>query len=112
VFGSMIAYHDRDADLARILLKEIMFPPSPERREDVRSLMRVIYGGIAGLVVAGQRAGRLRPDIDPELAAQNLFAVYYMGLIIWLSGVTTKARFVQQLGVKLAIAIEGLEAPG
>jgi AcrR family transcriptional regulator len=111
VFGMMIAYHDRDPDLSRILLKEIMFPPSPERREDVRSLMRVIYDGIAGLVAAGQRTGRLRPDIDADLAAQNLFAVYYMSLIIWLTGDISKARFIQQLGVKLAITVEGLAAP-
>jgi AcrR family transcriptional regulator len=111
VFGMMIAYHDRDLDLARILLKEIMFPASTERRDDVASLMRVIYGGIADLVAAGQAAGRLRGAADPELTAQSLFAVYYMSLIIWLTGVMTKKRFVEQLNVKLSVAVEGLTAP-
>ena len=110
VFVMMVAYHDRDRDLARILLKEIMFPANPERRSDVSGLMRVIYGGIANLVVLGQQADRLRAGADADLAAQNLFAVYYMGLIIWLSGATTTKRFVEQLGVKLSIAVEGLVA--
>jgi len=66
VFSMMIAYHDRDAELARIILKEIMFPSSPERREDVPTLMRVVYGGIADLVAAGQKAGGLRADADPD----------------------------------------------
>jgi AcrR family transcriptional regulator len=107
VFGSMIAYHDRDADLARTLLKEILFA-SPERRQDVRTLMRVIYGGIADLIVAEQRAGRLHADVDPDLAAQNLFAIYYMSLIVWLAGDISKSRFIRQLADKLDIAIGGL----
>jgi AcrR family transcriptional regulator len=110
VFGMMIAYHDRDLDLARILLKEIMFPASAGRRDDVASLMRVIYGGIADLVAAGQGAGRLRGAADPELTAQSLFAVYYMSLIIWLTGAITKKRFIEQLAVKLSVAVEGLAA--
>ena len=59
VFGMMIAYHDRDAELARILLKEIMFPASPERREDIPTLMRVIYSGIADLRPGRAGVGRI-----------------------------------------------------
>jgi AcrR family transcriptional regulator len=108
VFGMMIDYHDRDADLARILLKEIMFPPSPERREDIPALMRVIYSGVADLVRAGQAAGRLRAKVDPRLAAESLFAIYYFGLIYWLGGYTSKPRLVARLRAKLAMAVEGL----
>ncbi len=112
VFGMMIAYHDRDLDLTRILLKEIMFPASPERRDDVASLMRVVYGGIADLVAAGQAAGVLRGAADPELTAQSLFAVYYMSLIIWLTGAVTKKRFLEQLNSKLTVAVQGLNTLG
>lgn len=42
VFGLMIRYHERDIELSRILLKEIMFQSAPERREDISELMQVI----------------------------------------------------------------------
>ena len=108
VFSMMIAYHDRDAELARIILKEIMFPSSPERREDVPTLMRVVYGGIADLVAAGQKAGGLRADADPRLAAENLFATYYLGLINWLGGYVSKAEFIDRLRAKLVVVVDGL----
>lgn len=111
VFGMMIDYHDRDAELARILLKEIMFPPSPERREDIPTLMRVIYSGIADLVRAGQAAGRLRAKVDPRLAAESLFAIYYFALIYWLGGYTSKQRLIARLRAKLAMAVQGLAEP-
>jgi AcrR family transcriptional regulator len=108
VFDMMIAYHDRDAELARILLKEIMFPTSPERREDIPTLMRVIYSGIGDLVRAGQASGRLRAKVDPQLAAESLFAIYYFGLIYWLGGYTSKQRLITRLRAKLTMAVEGL----
>jgi AcrR family transcriptional regulator len=108
VFGMMISYHDRDTELARILLKEIVFPASPERREDIPTLMRVVYGGIADLVVAGQKAGRLRADVNPHLAAEVLFGVYYLSLIDWLGGYMSKAELIDRLRAKLAIAVDGM----
>lgn len=108
VFGMMIAYHDRDAELARILLKEIMFPASPERREDIPTLMRVIYSGIADSVRAGQASGGLRARVDPRLAAESLFAIYYFSLIYWLGGYTSKQQLIARLRAKLTMAVEGL----
>ena len=111
VFNSMIAYHNRDLPLARALIREVTILTRPERREDLRSLMRVIYAGIADLLSAVQRKERLRDDVDLMLAAENFFAVYYLSLLGWLSGQTTKQAFVKRLRVKLALAIDGLRLP-
>jgi hypothetical protein len=73
--------------------------------------MRVIYAGIADLLSAVQRKERLRDDVDLMLAAENFFAVYYLSLLGWLSGQTTKQAFVKRLRVKLALAIDGLRLP-
>ncbi len=108
VFNSMIVYHNRDLPLARALIREITVLSRPERREDVRSLMRVIYSGIADLLAATQKKEKLRTDVDLMMAAENFFGIYYLSLIGWLGGQTTKQDFVKRLRRKLTIAVEGL----
>lgn len=108
VFGVMIAYHQRDLGLARVLIREVTIPTGSERRHHIAVLMRVIYSGIGDLIRAGQRDGSLRPDVDPESAAQNLFAVYYFGLIAWLGGNVTKPEFKRRLRASLAQVIVGI----
>ena len=109
VFDMMVVYHARDLPLAKALIREITVPPEKSsRRDDLQALMRVIYGGIADLIVARQKAGELRDDIDPHLAAESLFALYYIGLVGWLGGFTTKAQFIKRLHPRLELAIEGI----
>lgn len=108
VFNTMVAYHDRDIEIAKSLLKEVTIPTTPERRSDLRMLIQFIYSGIADLLAAGQKAGRLRADFDPLLAAESLFAIYYLSLLGWLGGQTSKPQFIKRMRIKLAIAVEGL----
>ncbi len=108
VFGLMIRYHERDIELSRILLKEIMFQSAPERREDISELMQVIDSGIADLLESGSKAERLHSKSDSLLAAEVLFAIYYMGLLAWLGQNTSKKRFIERLRLKLEVTISGL----
>jgi AcrR family transcriptional regulator len=110
VFGVMIAYHERDLGLARVLIREVTIPTGSERRHHIAVLMRAIYSGIGDLIRAAQRDGALRPEVDAESAAQNLFAVYYFGLIAWLSGNVTKPQFKRRLRARLALVIDGIAA--
>lgn len=108
VFGMMVDYHNRDIELAKALLKEITILTTPARRDDIRMLMRVIYGGIGDLVAAGQKAGKLHANADRLLAAESLFAIYYLSLLGWLGSQMSKQQMLKRLRVKLAIAVEGL----
>jgi len=112
VFGSMIAYHNRDLPLARALIREITILTAPERREDVRSLMRIIYGGIGDLIVRAREKEKLRADIDIMLVGESFFGIYYLGLLSWLSGQVTKQVFVKRLRLKFVLAIDGLRLAG
>lgn len=112
VFGSMIAYHNRDLPLARALIREITILTAPERREDVRSLMRIIYGGIGDLIVRAREKEELRSDIDIMLIGESFFGIYYLGLLAWLSGQVTKQIFVKRLRLKFILAIDGLRLAG
>lgn len=112
VFSSMIAYHNRDLPLARALIREITILTAPERREDVRSLMRIIYGGIGDLIVRAREKEKLRSDIDIMLIGESFFGIYYLGLLAWLSGQVTKQVFVKRLRLKFILAIDGLRLAG
>ena len=105
VFSSMLAYHERDPDLARILLKEVMFPDGVGRTADISELLDVIFAGLADLVVKARDAGRCNQDAPPLLVAENLFANYYMDLLGRLGGQTSTAQFQSRLRQHLAITI-------
>jgi hypothetical protein len=111
VFGVMIAYHQRDVGLARALIREVTIPVGAEGRDHLQVLMQFIYRGIAQLIADGQDAGRLRTSVDPRVAAETLFATYYLGLIGWLGGAVTRKRFAEQLRTRLSVVIEGIAVP-
>jgi len=73
VFGAMVAYHNRDLPLARALIREITILSGPERREDVRLLMRIIYDGIGDIVASVRTREKIRSDIDLTLAGETFF---------------------------------------
>ncbi len=108
VFGVMTDYHARDLDLARVLIKEIAIPASPQTHPFIQSLMREIFAGLGGVIINGQRLGRVRPDADPVLAAEALFGAYYLGLISWLAGMTPRALFAARLRKRLDLILTGL----
>jgi AcrR family transcriptional regulator len=108
VFGLMVAYHNRDIELSKLLIKEVTISSSEERRDEIRALMRGIYSSLADLITAGQRKGAMRKNVDPFVAAEGLFSIYYLGLIGWLGGHATKQQFLERLRVQLAVMTEGL----
>lgn len=107
VFDQMARYHERDLELTRILLREIMFQSSDDRADDITELMQVVYGGITDLLTAAQKAGALRADLDPRLTAEVLFASYFMELVNWVRGRETKQQFLDRLRLMLAITLGG-----
>ena len=108
VFGLMIRYHERDVALSRILLKELVFRSTSDRREDISELMRGIYDGIADLLEGSSKPGKFKSRSDAILAAEVVFAIYYMGLLVWLGQNSSKKQFIERLRLKLAVAINGL----
>jgi AcrR family transcriptional regulator len=108
VFGAMVAYHNRDLPLARALIREITILSGPDRKEDVRELMRIIYGGIGDVITAARAREKIRTGIDLVLVGEALFGIYYVGLIGWLNGHMTKQAFLKRLRAKLALSIDGL----
>jgi len=105
LFGAMLEYHARDTALARILLKEAMFPEADGRHTDISELLSVIYAGIAEMVTRARASGRCAQGADASRVAENLFANYYMDLLGWLAGLTTREQFPRRLRQHLAITL-------
>tara|TARA_R110000868_G_scaffold85922_2_gene241371 strand:+ start:9966 stop:10688 length:723 start_codon:yes stop_codon:yes gene_type:complete len=111
IFGSMIDYHDQDKELTRPLLKEVSVLTAPTPNKDLARLMRGIYKGIGDVIIAGQTAGDIRPGVDPLLAAEALFGIYYLSLLNWISADISKQKLLKRLRAKLTIGVEGLIDP-
>lgn len=109
IFNSMIEYHDQDKELSRPLLKEVSVRVTPS--DDLAHLMRGIYKGIGDVIISGQATGDIRAGVDPLMAAEALFGIYYLSLLSWISGANTKARLLKRLRTKLSIGVEGLIDP-
>ncbi|MFC3069648.1 TetR/AcrR family transcriptional regulator [Phenylobacterium soli] len=109
-FTAMMEHHARDRDLARILLKEIMFPVNDEPSGDVSELMEAIFERL-GRLLERDKGGELRADFDSRLVAETLFSSYYMDLLQWLRARHSKAWFQETLRRHLAVTIMGLRRP-
>ncbi len=110
VFDRMVDYHERDIEMARVLMRELVIPVSG-RAAVIDELMQGILGGFADLVRAGQSRGEVGTRIEPQLAAQMIFGLYYFGLLGWLSQRISRAEFRQALGHQLE-ALLGAPSPG
>jgi AcrR family transcriptional regulator len=69
--------------LSRIIFSEDFFMKRPERRRGVYGAMTLYLAGIADLVRAGQRAGRMRPDLDPPTVAVMFMGLLQPAAILW-----------------------------
>jgi AcrR family transcriptional regulator len=108
VFESMIDYHERDVELTRILLREVFFPSVPERVDDIRELMRVIYQHIGERMLERRQAESIREDLDPRATAEVLFSAYLMVLLVWLRGEISRGQFSSRLRTLLNTVFDGL----
>jgi AcrR family transcriptional regulator len=108
VFEAMVAYHARDQDISRILLKEAMFPSAHERIDDMQELMTAIYQRMGDLVSARRKAEGLREEVDPVLAAQTMFSIYYFVLLTWLRGGMSRSELSHRIRGRLGLLIDGL----
>jgi AcrR family transcriptional regulator len=88
VFGVMLRQNQRDLALARIFVKELAFVRG--ERHGVDLVMDRLFGELRGLIDGAKDRGEIAREIDPELLAHNLFALYFVFLVLWLgSGART-----------------------
>jgi len=94
VFAHMVDYHERDLELSRILLRELLIPYDA-RQSEVNELVSVIFGGLEQIIRSGQAKGEIREQLEPATTARSCFALYYFGLLRWLSNSVSREDFLK-----------------
>ncbi len=84
IFGAIVEHHREDPALARVFVKETPF--IDDRRHEVREFMQTLFSGLTALVDRAKERGELRADVPSALLAQNLFAISFLRLQLWLGG--------------------------
>ncbi len=90
VFAALYVQYDKDAALARVIVKELLFL-EPQRRARLMGMTAPFLEGLGALARAAQARGELRGDVPPPEVATLLFGVYYFALVAWLGGVIPRA---------------------
>lgn len=105
VFSRMIDYHDVDRSLSLKLIREMIGPSAGERGQEVGELVEAILDRLARLVILSDAKDGFLDGRNARYMAESAFALYYFGLIGWLSGRHTRPQFLSRLNQQLAVLI-------
>lgn len=110
VYGAMIALHERDPELARAFVKEMLFVSAPNRASVFEYIDR-LDERIAERVALRQARGELDPSVAPLLVAENCFALYIARLQKWLGADArlASAEHLTRLRAAFALQLRALE---
>jgi AcrR family transcriptional regulator len=84
VYGAMIEHHERDPELARAFVKEMLFVSAPDRAQ-VFEFIDGLDARVAERIALRQGRGELDPSVSAVLVAENLFALFIARLQKWLA---------------------------
>jgi len=82
VFGVMLRQNQRDLALARIFVKELAFVRG--ERHGIDLVMDGLFDNLSGLIERAKDRREISREVDPALLAYNLFALYFVFLVLWL----------------------------
>ncbi len=110
VYGSMIRFHERDPELARAFVKEMLFV-SPANRASVFGFIDRLSERVAARIALRQRRGELDAAVPPLLVAENCFALFLARLQKWLGldGRLASAEHIARLRDAFALQLRALE---
>lgn len=107
VFTTMLDYHEEDTQIAKTLLREVAIPSGAGDPTDISELLTVIFSGLAELVIAARPSGPAQDLYSALLAAENLFANYYLCLLARIGGRMTRKQFLDRVRLLVSITLDG-----
>jgi AcrR family transcriptional regulator len=112
LFERLFAMYGESVPVARQFVKE--FPGADGPNADrVNGLTLGFLQRVAGLVERAQARGEVRKSALPLLVAQTFFALYFMSLMTWLTGVSSlETAYDPLLRSTLDLLMEGLAERG
>lgn len=106
-FETIVAYHEQDIPLARVLMRQLGYVASPEQRGLVSDLMVRLLGRLEQLVAEAKERDELSAGIATAPAARAAFAIYYLHLGAMLNGYIDRPQFDRVLRSDLHFLLGG-----
>lgn len=108
VFGGLFRMYGEHPGVAAAFIRNFPGATGPNAQRMTTMTIGFLYR-IGLLVAEAQARGEVAKDVEPMACAQNLFGLYYMALMTWLSGhATLEIALVPVLRDALALQIRGL----
>jgi AcrR family transcriptional regulator len=110
VYGAMIEFHERDPELARAFVKELLFV-GESNRDSVFDFIDRLGERIAARIAVRQAGGELDDSVSAKLVAENCFALFIARLQKWLGldGRLASGEHIERLRAAFALQLKGLE---
>ena len=110
VYGAMIVFHERDPELARAFVKEMLFV-SGRNRASVFEYIDGLDAQLAARIEFRQVRGELDASAPARLVAENCFALYIARLQKWLGANErlASAEHIARLREAFALQLRVLE---
>jgi AcrR family transcriptional regulator len=94
---AFIVYFERDLPLGRALMRELGFVRTQAQREKVEDMFDLTQIGLIEILRRAQIEGEISPDVSLPAAASNIFAIFYLYLGPYLSGMLDRGQYDRQL---------------
>lgn len=108
VFRGVFVMYSESVAVGRAFVKELPGATGPNA-DRVNALTIVFLQRLAALIERAAERGEVRADFPPLLAAQSIFALYFMALLSWLSGFANlEGAFDSTLAPSLELLMDGL----
>ncbi len=109
VYGSLLQFHDRDQDLARVFVKEVLFVRETNRHS-IYEFVEGLIGRTAALAEEARGRGELDADVPTQLLAENCFAAYLLRLQKWLGlrDALASVEHIERLQESFELQLRGL----
>ncbi len=109
-FFAVIEHHDHNPGLAKAFLTELHLMPQAVR-DDARAFMRDYMARLQQFLIEAQTRRRLDEQIDVEVLATNLFAIYQWHLQRHVAGHSTRQGCLDDLRAAFELQVLHLALP-
>lgn len=109
LFGAFLDFYAQDQALARIYVRELLFPGS---ESESATFTLAFLQRLQWILQQAEEAGELQAELPLPLLSANLFGSYVLMLVGWLNGNVPEEQLRPLLLASLELQLRGLLSPG
>lgn len=97
LFGTFFHLYNQNLNLSRVYIQALLFASNEGYRQQSNELIIQFLNYITQRLEQARLQGEVAQEIDPKLAARNLFSLYFSNLIAWLNQPSAPEEFITQV---------------